>query len=199
MLPYLFLVKQTISDMVFYLVDACSENGEAYPLIAVPKSQYTVVRYLTVPIRNPNQTVEPKFVAVIDIDPARNGHCYGFDDVVFPPNLTFRMTPGMLEYVARHPRIYDLMMLTAVSILPDLEFNIAVTFTYQNEPCRPNNHDLMAMYIWSTCDPDDTVKDDAICDAIIELQEDLEEHLFPEFEERYPTDGWLQIYPLSSP
>jgi hypothetical protein len=95
--------------MVFYLVDACSENGEEYPLIAVPKSQYTVVRYLTVPIRNPNQTVEPKFVAVIDIDPALNGHCYRFDDVVFPGNLMFRTTPGMLEYVARYPRIYDLV------------------------------------------------------------------------------------------
>lgn len=133
--------------MVFYLVDACSENGEEYPLIAVPKSQYTVVRYLTVPIRNPNQTVEPKFVAVIDIDPALNGHCYGFDDVVFPQNLTFRMTPGMLEYVARHPRIYDLMMLTAVSILPDLEFNIVVEFAYQNERCLTKNHDQMVMYI----------------------------------------------------
>ena len=101
--------------MVFYLVDACSENGEEYPLTAVPKSQYTVVRYLTVPIRNPNQTVEPKFVAVIDIDPALNGHCYRFDDVVFPGNLMFRTTPGMLEYVARYPRIYDLMMVSMTS------------------------------------------------------------------------------------
>lgn len=199
MLPYLFLVKQTISDMVFYLVDACSENGEAYPLIAVPKSQYTVVRYLTVPIRNPNQTVEPKFVAVIDIDPALNGHCYGFDDVVFPPNLTFRMTPGMLEYVARHPRIYDLMMLTAVSILPDLEFNIAVTFTYQNEPCRPNNHDLMAMYIWSTCDPNDTVLDNAMCEKIIELSDSIERNIIDTFSEQYGGDEWLQVYYLSSP
>ena len=186
--------------MVFYLVDACSENGEEYPLIAVPKSQYTVVRYLTVPIRNPNQTVEPKFVAVIDIDPALNGHCYGFDDVVFPQNLTFRMTPGMLEYVARHPRIYDLMMLTAVSILPDLEFNITVAFMYQNEPCRPKNYDLMAMYIWPSCDPDDTLLYNAICDKIIEINEYIEHNIFAPFEERYEKlDGWLQVYYLCHP
>lgn len=185
--------------MVFYLVDACSENGEEYPLIAVPKSQYTVVRYLTVPIRNPNQTVENRFVAVIDIDPVLNGYCYGFDAVVFPPNLTFRMTPGMLEYVARHPRIYDLMMLTAVSILLDLEFNIAVAFTYQNEPCRPKNHDLMAMYIWSTCDPNDTVLDNAMCEKIIELSDSIERNIIDTFGEQYGGDEWLQVYYLSSP
>jgi hypothetical protein len=188
-----------MEGMTFYLVDACLEDGEPYPLIAVPRSQYTVIRYLTVPIRNPDKTVENRFVAVIDIDPALNGHCYRFDDVVFPGNLMFRTTPGMLEYVARYPRIYDLMMVIAVSIFPDLEFNIVVEFAYQNERCLTKNHDQMVMYIWPSCDPDDTSLYGAMCDKIGEMNEYIEHNVFIPFEERYVLDGWLQVYYLCHP
>jgi hypothetical protein len=39
------------------------------------------------------------------------------------------------------------MMVIAVSIFPDLEFNIVVEFAYQNERCLTKNHDQMVMYI----------------------------------------------------
>jgi hypothetical protein len=54
-------------------------------------------------------------------------------------------------------------MVIAVSIFPDLEFNIVVEFAYQNERCLTKNHDQMVMYIWPSCDPDDTLLYNAIC------------------------------------
>ncbi|MDD4051127.1 MAG: hypothetical protein PHR28_04400 [candidate division Zixibacteria bacterium] len=184
--------------MVFYLVDACSENGDPYPLIAVPKSKYTVVRYLTLPIRDQRGVVEERFVAILDIDPALSGHCYAFDDVAFPPNIDFRATPGMLEYVARYPRVYDKMMLIAVSLMPLLNTDINVAFTYQDERCCPEKFDLIALYLWPSQDFD-AATTDVVCDKIFDLDRVLEAEVFPVFKTPYRDDGWVQPYPLSRP
>jgi len=185
--------------MVFYLVDACSENGETYPLIAVPKSKYTVIRYLTVPIRTPLGTQEDRFVAIIDIDPALNGHCYTFNDVVFPSNIEFRATPGMLEYLARYPRIYDQLMLIAATLIPTLNPRISVAFMYQCESYRPTNYERIAMYLWPTGDHEDPAVMDAVHDEIYAFNDFLEDQIFPVFVRQGDDGGWVQPYTMSRP